>query len=51
MGCGCLSRLFMLKAFFSALICSLVLVGQVYAQEVIVAFLGPEYLKHRLLFF
>ena len=27
----------MLKAFFSALICSLVLVGQVHAQEVIVA--------------
>ncbi len=37
MGCSCLSRLFMLKAFFSALIGSLVLVGQVHAQEVIVA--------------
>jgi len=37
MGRSCLSRLFMLKAFFSALICSLVLVGQVHAQEVIVA--------------
>jgi hypothetical protein len=36
MGGSCLSRLFMLKAFFSALFCSLVLVGQVYAQEVIV---------------
>src|SRR5437867_4775007 len=34
---SCLSRLFMLKAFFSALICSLILVGQVHAQEVIVA--------------
>jgi hypothetical protein len=37
MGRSCLSRLFMLKAFSSALICSLVLVGQVHAQEVIVA--------------
>ena len=36
MGRSCLSRLLMLKAFFSALICSLVLVGQVHAQEVIV---------------
>jgi hypothetical protein len=36
MGCSCLSRLFMLKAFFSALICSLVLIGQIHAQEVIV---------------
>lgn len=36
MGRSCLLRLFMLKAFFSALICSLVLVGQVHAQEVIV---------------
>jgi hypothetical protein len=36
MGRSCLSRLFMLKAFFSALLCSLVLVGQVRAQEVIV---------------
>ena len=36
MGRSCLSRLFMLKAFFSALICSLVLLGQVHAQEVIV---------------
>jgi hypothetical protein len=36
MGRSCLSRLFMLKAFFSALICSLVLGGQVHAQEVIV---------------
>src|SRR5947207_15673592 len=34
---SCLSRLFMLKIFFSALICSLVFVGQVHAQEVIVA--------------
>ena len=33
---SCLSRLFMLKAFFSALICSLVLLGQAHAQEVIV---------------
>jgi len=32
-----LSRLFMLKTVFTALICSLVLVGQVHAQEVIVA--------------
>jgi hypothetical protein len=37
MGRSCLSQLFMLKAFFSALICSLVLVGKVHAQEVIVA--------------
>lgn len=37
MGCSCLSRLFMLKAFSSALIYSLVLVGEVHAQEVIVA--------------
>jgi hypothetical protein len=37
MGRSCLSRLFMLKAFFSALICSLVLAGQIHAQEVIVA--------------
>jgi hypothetical protein len=37
MGRSCLSRLFMLKAFFGALLCSLVLVGQVHAQEVIVA--------------
>lgn len=37
MGRSCLSRLFMLKAFFSALICSLVLVGQADSQEVIVA--------------
>jgi hypothetical protein len=37
MGRSCLSRLFMLKIFFSALICSLVFVGQVHAQEVIVA--------------
>jgi hypothetical protein len=37
MGRNCLSRLFMLKAFSSALICSLVFVGQVHAQEVIVA--------------
>src|SRR4029077_8943224 len=36
MGCSCLSRPFMLKAFFSALLCSLVLVGHVRAQEVIV---------------
>jgi hypothetical protein len=36
MGRSCLSRLFMLKAFFSALICSLILIGQVLAQEVIV---------------
>jgi len=36
MGCSCLSRLFMLKAFFSALIGSLVLFGHVHAQEVIV---------------
>ena len=36
MGRSCLSRLFMLKAFFSALVGSLVLVGQVHAQEVIV---------------
>lgn len=36
MGRSCLSRLFMLKAFFGALICSLVLVGQIHAQEVIV---------------
>ena len=36
MGRSCLSRLLMLKAFFSALLCSLVLVGQVHAQEVIV---------------
>ena len=37
MGRSCLSRLFMLKAFFSALLCSLVLVGHVRGQEVIVA--------------
>jgi hypothetical protein len=37
MGRSCLSRLFMLKVFFSALICSLVLIRQVHAQEVIVA--------------
>ena len=36
MGCSCLSRLFMLKAFFSALTSSLFLVGQLHAQEVIV---------------
>ena len=36
MGRSCLSRLLMLKAFSSALIFSLVLVGQVRAQEVIV---------------
>jgi len=35
MGCSC-SSLFMLKAFFSALIGSLVLVGHFHAQEVIV---------------
>jgi hypothetical protein len=37
MGRSCLSRLFMLKALFSAVLCSLVLVEQVRAQEVIVA--------------
>ena len=37
MGRSCLSRLFMLKALFSAVLCSLVLVEQVHAQEVIVA--------------
>jgi hypothetical protein len=37
MGRSCLSRLFMLKALFSALLCSLVLVGHVRSQEVIVA--------------
>jgi len=37
MGRSCLSRLFMLKAFFSPLICSLVLIVQAHAQEVIVA--------------
>jgi len=37
MGRSCLSRLFMLKAFLGALLCSLVLVGHVRAQEVIVA--------------
>ncbi len=37
MGRGCLLRLFMLKASFSALLCSLVLVGQADSQEVIVA--------------
>lgn len=36
MGGSCLSRLLMLKGFFSALIGSLVLVGHVHAQEVIV---------------
>ena len=36
MGCSYLLRLFMLKAFSSALISSLILVGQVHAQEVIV---------------
>jgi hypothetical protein len=36
MGSSCLLQLFMLKAFFSALICSFVLVGQLHAQEVIV---------------
>ena len=36
MGRSCLSRLFMLKAYFSALLCSLVLVGHVRSQEVIV---------------
>jgi len=36
MGRSCLSRLFMLKAFFGAILCSLLLVGQVRAQEVIV---------------
>ncbi len=37
MGRSCLSRLFMLKAFLGALLCSLVVVGHVRAQEVIVA--------------
>ena len=37
MGRSCLSRLFMLKAFLGALLCSLILVGHVRAQEVIVA--------------
>jgi len=37
MGRSCLSLLFMLKAFLSALICSLVLVGRADSQEVIVA--------------
>jgi len=37
MGRSCLSRLFMLKALFSAVLCSLVLVEQVRAQEVVVA--------------
>jgi hypothetical protein len=36
MGCSCLSRLFMLKAFSSALICGLVLAVPVHAQQVIV---------------
>ena len=36
MGRSCLSRLFMLKTFSSAILCSLVLLGQVHAQEVIV---------------
>lgn len=37
MGRSCLLRLFMLKTFFSALLCSLVLVGRADSQEVIVA--------------
>lgn len=37
MGRSCLSRLSMLKIFFSVLFCNLVLVGHVRAQEVIVA--------------
>lgn len=37
MGRSDLSQLFMLKGFFSALLCGLVLIGQVRAQEVIVA--------------
>ncbi len=36
MGCSCFSRLFMLKAFSSALICGLVLAVPVHAQQVIV---------------
>jgi hypothetical protein len=37
MGQSCSSPLFMLKAFFTAALCGLVLVGQLSAQEVIVA--------------
>lgn len=37
MGRRCLSRLFMLKAFFRAVLYSVALVGQMHAQEVIVA--------------